>query len=61
MNHYVVEQLLSKRTSQGRTQYLVRWLGYGLRHDVWYEFINLDLAKDFVDKYHRDYEAGTST
>ena len=33
-DHYVVKKLFGKRTSQGQTQYLVRWLGYGPEHDV---------------------------
>ena len=60
-NHYVVEKLLGKRTSQGWTQYLVRWLGYGLEHNVCYDITNLDSAKDLVNKYNRDHEAGTFT
>ena len=59
--HYVIKKLLGKRTSQGQTQYLVRWLSYGPKHDVWYDITNLDLAKDLIDKYNWDYEAGTST
>ena len=60
-NHYVVEKLLGRRTSQGQTQYLVKWLGYGPEHDVWYDITNLDLAQDLVNKYNQDHEAGTST
>ena len=60
-DHYVVEKLLGKRTSQGQTQYLVRWLGYGPEHNVWYDITNLYLAKDLVNKYNQDHEAGTST
>ena len=51
-DHYGVEKLLSKRTGQGQTQYLVKWLGYGPKHDVWYDITNLDLAKDLVNKYN---------
>ena len=60
-DHYVVEKLLGRRTSQCRTQYLVRWLSYGPEHDVWYDFTNLNLAKDLVDKYNRDHEARNLT
>ena len=60
-DHYVVKKLLGKKTSQGQTQYLVRWLGYGPGHNVWYDITNLDLAKDLVDKYNWDHEAGTFT
>ena len=60
-DHYMVEKLLGKRTSQGRTQYLVRWLCYSPEHNVWYVITNLDLAKDLVNKYNWDHEAGTFT
>ena len=60
-DHYVVEKLLGKRTSQGQTQYLVRWLGYGPEHNVWYDITNLYSAKDLVNKYNQDHEAATST
>ena len=60
-DHYMVEKLLGIRTSQGQTQYLVRWLGYGPEHNVWYDITNLYLAKDLVNKYNQDHEAGTST
>ena len=33
-DHYGVEKLLVKKTSQGQTQYLVRWLGYSPEHNV---------------------------
>ena len=49
-DYYVIDKLLSKRTSQGRTQYLVRWLDHGLENDIWYDITNLDSAKDLVDK-----------
>ena len=51
-DHYVIDQLIGKRTSQGRTQYLVKWLGYGPEHDVWYDITNLDPAKVLVNKYN---------
>ena len=51
-NYYLIEKLLSKWTSQERTQYLVRWFGYGPEHDVWYDITNLDSAGDLVDKYN---------
>ena len=60
-DNYVIKKLLGKMTSQGRTHYLVRWLGYCPEHDVWYDIINLDSAKDLVDKYNQDHEARTFT
>ena len=60
-HHYVVEKLPGKRTSQGQTQYLVRWLGYGPEYDVWYDITNLDSAKGLIDKYNWDHEAKTFT
>ena len=60
-DHYVIEKLLEKRTSQGRTQYLVQWLGYGPEHDVWYDITNLNSAMDLINKYNWDHEAKTST
>ena len=58
-DYYVIEKLLSRRTSQGQTQYLVRWLGYGPEHDVWYDITNLDSAKDLVNRYNRNHGART--
>ena len=55
-DHYVIDKLLGKRISKGQTQYLVKWLGYGPKHDIWYDITHLDLAKNHVDKYNWDHE-----
>ena len=60
-DHYVVGKLPSNRTSRGWTIYLVRWLGYGLEHNAWYDITSLDLAKNLINKYNWDHEARTST
>ena len=52
---FEVERLLNKRTvKKGRglaTEYLVRWTGYGLEWDRWYNVKDLDNATDLVQAY----------
>ena len=48
---YLVETLLDKRTSRGRTEYLVRWKGYGPEDDMWRP------ASDIEHSLIQEYEA----
>ena len=58
---FEIERLLNKRIikrgRKGITQYLVRWRGYGLEHDQWYNVADLDNAKKLID----DYESESNT
>jgi hypothetical protein len=51
-DQYLVEALLDKRiTARGRTEYLVRWQGYGPEWDTW------TAAADIEEGLIHDYEA----
>lgn len=39
LNLFEVEKVLRTRTRKGKTEYLVRWMGYGPKHDTWVEEI----------------------
>ena len=46
---YLVEALLDKRISRGRTEYLVRWKGYGPEDDMWRPAS--DIEQSLIDAY----------
>jgi len=48
-NQWRVETLIRKRASKGKTQYLVRWLGFGPEDDTWEYATNIEksLITDF--------------
>jgi hypothetical protein len=52
---YEIERILAHRTRRHRggatTQYLIRWVGYGPEHDVWYDESDLDGAEDMLKAY----------
>jgi hypothetical protein len=49
---YEVEDILSHRSKGTKTQYLVRFKGYGPEDDLWLPQRNLDHAPDIVKAYH---------
>ena len=51
---YEVEAILAKRVNRStkKTQYLVKWLGYGPTHNAWYDADDLRQAKDLVDEFN---------
>ena len=50
---YEVECLLRHRTQRGGTRYLVRWTGYGPKHDEWIHEDNLGYAEAILNQYKR--------
>jgi hypothetical protein len=49
---YEVEEILSHRGAGARTQYLVRFRGYGPEDDLWLPQRNLKNAPDILKDYH---------
>ena len=49
---YFIEQLLNKRISKSRTQYLIKWSSYDSIYNVWYN--NDDLSD--VEKLMKEFE-----
>ena len=58
---YEIERLLRKRhVRRGRgysTEHLVRWVGYGSKHDAWYNIKDLGGAMELVREFDRQAEA----
>ena len=50
-NEHVVESIVGKRETRGRTQYLVHWEGYGPDADTWEPVSHLRKARAAIDKY----------
>ena len=48
--HYEVECLLRHRAQCGGTRYLVRWTGYGPKHDEWIHEDSLGHVKAILDQ-----------
>ena len=48
---FEVERILGKRMSRKKTQYLVKWFGYGDEHNVWYNEEDLSEAQEAVKDY----------
>lgn len=64
MKFFEVERLLNKRTVQKKNcqviQYLVRWLGYGLKWNHWYDVKDLDNAGNLVEDYKANFQSWRS-
>lgn len=55
---YEIEKILDKRQrrygrGKPRTEYLVRWKGYGAAYDTWYPEYALGDAQELVDEFNR--------
>ena len=50
---YEVETVLDKRTLKGKTQYLVKWIGYPLHDATWEPVNNLKNANQKVKEFER--------
>lgn len=48
---FLVEKILQHRKYRGKTQYLVRWKGYGRDEDTWEPETNLKGAKEAIKDY----------
>lgn len=48
---YELEAIVSKRSSRGKTQYLVKWKGYGHEYDAWYDVADLGDAPELIKEY----------
>lgn len=48
---FEVDRILGKRVSRKKTQYLVKWFGYGDYHNVWYNEEDLSEAQEAVKDY----------
>lgn len=57
---YTIEALIGKRTSRNRTQYLVKWKGYGHEHNVWYDLGDLQDVPNLIQEYEARHPRGLS-
>jgi hypothetical protein len=48
---FIVEKILQHRTRYRKTEYLVRWKGYGRNEDTWEPEANLRNAKEAIKEY----------
>ena len=48
---YEVEQILNHRQKQNKTEYLVKWRGYGAHENSWEPEINLRNAEQILREY----------
>ena len=57
---YEIESLLARRRSRGKTQYLVKWAGYGHEHNVWYNAEDLTSAQELMRQYDETHPNNTN-
>ena len=57
---YEIESLLARRRSRGKTQYLVKWAGYGHEHNVWYNAEDLTSAQELMRQYDETHPDNTN-
>ena len=50
-DEYLVEAVLDKRISRGKTQYLIKWWSWGHENNVWYGSEDLKDCMELVDEY----------
>merc|ERR1712223_557941 len=50
---YVVEKVVDKRTKRGKTQYLVKWKGWGEDDNTWEPIDNLEGSKGKIEEYEK--------
>lgn len=52
-DNYEIERILDVRQSRGRTEYLIKWKGYGDEHNVWYDKEDLPRAQRLIKEFHK--------
>ena len=50
---YIVEELLKKRSRKGKTEYLVKWVGWDDKHNSWEPKSNI-LDKNLIAEYEAE-------
>ena len=50
---YIIEQLLNKRISRSKTQYLIKWLNYDLTYNVWYNNNDLNDVENLLKEFEQ--------
>ncbi len=58
-DEYEVQSIVAHRTWRGKTQYRVRWRGYGASHDTWEPAKNLLGSSLLVSKYNAEQDIGS--
>ena len=53
-NIYIVENLLKKRSRRGKTEYLVKWVGWSEQHNSWEPRNNI-LDKKLIEEFEADW------
>jgi hypothetical protein len=49
---YIVEKILDKKIVDGKTQYYLKWQGYGPEYDTWEPLENLD-CEELVEEFEK--------
>ena len=49
--YYEVENILDKRQSRGKTEYLIKWKGYSTSESTWEPLTNLKNIKEIIQKF----------
>lgn len=52
-NEYEIDEIIKKRTRNGKTEYLVKWRGYHMEDSTWEPTENLSNAKELVKEFNR--------
>jgi hypothetical protein len=50
--HWELKRIVEHRTKRGKTEYLVRWKGYGPQDDSWKKAAELIRVKELVEEYY---------
>ncbi|PWA84589.1 Chromo domain-containing protein [Artemisia annua] len=55
---YEIEAVRKKRVRKGKTEYLVKWLGWPESGNTWEPVENLDSVSDFIEAYEESLKSG---
>ena len=52
---YAIEDIITRKTEDGKNYYLIKWKGYSIAECTWEPISHLNLAVDMVEEFDNNY------